>query len=608
MWIRTGSLILIILLALTTAASAARDQVRLELEVQPRSVLVGDSVEISIVVEGDRKAQPQLEGAEAFRIVGTQSGSSVRIINGVISISNTFTYTAVAQRAGTATLTATLKQRGRTLRSEPVSVLVAQAGQAPATPPPSGSVSVPTDAQGRAKPMFMRAILSADKPYVGEQLTVEYRVYIREGVRPRNFSLNEVPEFTGFVAHELITSNRLNFEGVTIDDTPYRAATVKRYALFPVAPGEASIGSLGMQMSVARTSRGRGWDPFEDFFDLSQGRTVQTASQPVSVTVLPLPAAGRPADWREGVGTYKVSAQLDRGETAVGEPVELKIVVEGYGNVDSIPRPQLALDEAIRVYSEKAKPEVVAGYDLVSSKKTFEIILIAAKPGEYEIPAIRVPFWDPKEKGYRVATTAPLRFTATGEAEAAQPQAPGVLSREAIELRGRDLRYIRGDKQSLRPAHKPWSARPAVWIILGLWPLLVLGVTIHQIRVGRLRADRRSWRSRRALREAKQRLTEARALLAKPEAARFYAELHRAVLGFIADKLDAAAPGFSPDELAARLDEAGVSDETIGNLRDLWREADHVRFAGQAADQKRRKDAYGRARDLLADLARELER
>jgi len=608
MRIRTGSLLLIVLLALASAASAARDEVRLELEVQPRSVLVGDAVEIRIVVEGDRKAQPQLEGADAFRIVGSQSGSSVQIVNGVISIANSFTYTAVAQRAGTATLTAVLPLRGRALRSEPVSVLVAPTGQAPPTPTPSGSVGAPTDAQGRVKPMFMRAVLSTAKPYVGEQLTVEYRVYIREGVQPRNFSLNEAPEFTGFVAHELVTSNRLNFEGVTIDDTPYRAATVKRYALFPVAPGEATIGSLGLQMTVARTGRGRSWDPFEDFFDLSQGRTVQTASPPVSVTALPLPTAERPADWREGVGSYAVRAQLDRTETAVGEPVELKIVVEGDGNVDSIPRPHLALDEAIRVYSEKAKPEIVAGLDKVSGAKTFEIILIASQPGEYEIPAIRVPFWDPKEKGYRVATTEPLRFTATGEAEAAQPSAPGVLSREAIELRGRDLRYIRGDRQTLRPAHAPWSARPAVWIALALWPLLVLGVTIYQLRVGRLRADRRSWRSRRALREARQRLTEARALLTKPEAAKFYAELHRAVLGFIADKLDAAAPGFSPDELTARLAGAGVSEESIAALRKLWREADHVRFAGQAADAKQRKDAFGRARDLLADLARELER
>jgi len=605
----------LVICAVTAIIALAADPVKLTLTVDSPVTQVGEPIQAEVSISGRSGSQPELTGANNFKVLGTSSGHSVQLVNGVLTVSTTVAYSLVPLHEGASDITAVLRLGNQTVRSNTIRVTVganrggttAPPGTAPSIPPQGAP---PVDQDGKNAPIFLRASLTPKNPIVGGQVTAEYYVHIREGIQPKRFNITAMPEFTGFVSYELPTSNNLSFVPETIEGQNFRAALIKRWALFPVGPGEATAGPIEVQLEVPQRRRrpSFGIDPFENFDSFfGQGKIVSLSSPPVNITARPAPAANRPPDWDAAVGNYTVRAQLDRSEVPVGEPLELKIVVSGDGNVDAVKRPALRLDNRLRIYSEKDKPEVAVGVERVSGQKTFETILIASAPGDFEIPELRLPFFDPEKNDYRVATAAPLRFKATGQALAEKPQTQGVISRESIELRGRDLRYIRPNLTQLRLRGPALVAAPWIWIALGAWPLLVLGLMLYQLRSGRLRADRRTWRSRRAMREAKQRLAEAEKLLGQQDAIKFYAELHRAVLGFIADKLDAAAPGLGRQELMELLTQRGVNQQAIDVLDALWREADEVRFGGRKAEPHECKEALKKANALLADLGREWE-
>ncbi len=611
---KTGSVLVLALLALALALPAhAQQRTVVTLQASDLSVPLGDSLQLSVSVSGSADGEPTLSGLKNFRVQGTSSGSSVQIINGSITVSHSYSYRLVAVSPGSNDVTAVVRAGNGRVSSNTLHLTVLPAGASPAQPPPTAppddSGKPVTDGAGGIKPIFMRTTVKPTSTVVGGPIIVEYYIYVRDDLNPRQYRIAEAPQFAGFVATELSASNTLTFVNTRVGNGTFNVAMVRRFALFPVAAGPATIGPLVLSIDLPRTRRrGSSFDPFQDFDEFFGGQQrVEVRPDPVTVQVTPVPTAGRPSDWNGAVGDWMIEGALDRTEIPVGEPIELRLKVTGVGNVDTVERPPLALGENLRVYSQSDKSNVVPGIDNISAERTFSVMLIASAPGDYKIPPVRLSFYDPNRKAYRAVETAALSFKATGAAQANQPHSLGLVSRESVELRGRDLRYIRGNHASLRTRSAPLAGSVVLWIALGLWPVVVVGVVLYQARLGRLRSDRGTWRSRRALKEAHRRLAEVKKLLPAADAAQYYSELHRALLNFVADKLDAAAPGLSPEELTALLQSRGVDNTTIDTLFGLWRSADEVRFAGRAADAAERQAAYDRARDLLADLSRDLE-
>jgi hypothetical protein len=608
-WTRTGSLALALLLA--GVAAAAAQGVQLRLDVQPQAAQVGDRLEASVTFSGRGVGQPRLLGADAFEQRGVTSQNSVQFINGQLTVSRGYSFELIARREGRFTLTAEATGPGGTVRSNPAVVIVSGSRPAPPPAPPPTAAPPPAPdrrAGGKSQRFFIQALVKPTNPVVGRQVTVEYYLYLRDDVNAEKYELVGQPDFVGFTQRELTSSTRLTFMQDNVDGVSYQTALIKRFALFPTAAGDQTIGPLTLRIQYLRDDRRRSRDPFDMFPSLLRERDVaEVSSDPVVVDVQPLPAGGQPPDFAGDVGKYEIKAELDRAEAPLGEPFTLKLTVSGEGNLDTLRRPKLALDNDLRVYTDSERVEITPSVEKVLGKKVFETILISNASGEHEIPPIRLPYFDPDAREYRVATTAPLRIRITGDNAAGPAKQLNMVTRESVELRGRDLRYIRRDKPTVRLEQTALVAQPAFWAAFGVWPLLVAGLVLWRRRQGRLHADRRAYRSRRALKEARQRLRAAADLRAKGEPAQYYAELHRAVIGFIADKLDAAAPGLDRLALAQSLQEKGVRDEPLALLDALWREADGVRFGGLPSDEPGRKAALDRAHRLLAELGEELE-
>ena len=112
-------------------------------------------------------------------------------------------------------------------------------------------------------------------------------------------------------------------------------------------------------------------------------------------------------------------------------------------------------------------------------------------------------------------------------------------------------------------------------------------------------------RSHRANQIAKKRLGQAHRLMKIPTQKEFYAEISRALLGFIADKLNLAQAGLMTDDAAEKLKERQVEDPIISDLLGCLRECDFQRFAPADVTMESMQVLYNRARSAIINLEKE---
>jgi hypothetical protein len=149
------------------------------------------------------------------------------------------------------------------------------------------------------------------------------------------------------------------------------------------------------------------------------------ASKPVEVDVIDPPTEGRPSNFTGAVGHFRVTAQFEPPTGATGQPVTLRVRVEGQGNAKLIELPKLDLPPTFEIYDQKNNAKYLKDG---SSFKEFEVMIIPRQPGVFDIPPIQIATFDPQSKKYGAVGSQPLRLTVTGAGTAAAltPTAPGV--------------------------------------------------------------------------------------------------------------------------------------------------------------------------------------
>ena len=130
-----------------------------------------------------------------------------------------------------------------------------------------------------------------------------------------------------------------------VNGREYQVFTIKKQALFATATGKLKIPS-----STFAVSAGTGGDLFGIF---GRTQTLYRKTDELFLDVKPLPVAGRPADFRNAVGSFNLTAGIDKTQAATGEAVALRVRLEGKGNLKMIPDISMPAIPDFTVYSSK---------------------------------------------------------------------------------------------------------------------------------------------------------------------------------------------------------------------------------------------------------------
>ena len=570
------------------AAAVAFAQTEIKVEA-PNVVAADEQFNVTFIIEGeDSPSDFAWTSGEEFQIQwGPQQGksTSIQIVNGKRSktVQSTYTYVLRPVRTGRFSIpAATAKVKGRQISSQTKTIEVASAGAASAQRPQTGQQPQRQSAGVSDSDIFMTLTLDRTKVVVGEPITATLKLYQRVNIA--GFENVSFPTFNGFWSQETEAPTNIEFNREVYDGQIYNAALLRKFTLIPQQQGQVTINPAEMTCLVnIRVSSG-GTSIFDGFFDDYRTVRKKVSTKPVTVTVSPLPA-GAPASFAGGVGEFRISAKVSKDTLKTHEAASLLVTVSGKGNVSLLEAPKVNFPPDMEVYDTK----VSDGIDKtgLSGSRTYEFPFIPRSYGDFVIEPVKYSYYDVNQKKYVTLETAPISLVVLkgNETEYAGVIVSGPVQKDVKNLAS-DIRFINVKDSTLVPQGSFFVGTALFWVLLVALFLVVSVLWAALRHLAARRADVAGTRNRKATKMALRRLHLANTFLKQNLYTAFYEELHKALLGFISDKLNIPASELSRDRISEALTEGGVDAahaETFIGILDACEFARYAPSAGNDA-------------------------
>lgn len=594
---------------------SAQNVIRVE---APDVVAVNEQFNVTFIIEGEKSPSDfQWSSGDDFQLVwGPQKGSSssIQIINGKRSSSHqtTFTYILIPKATGTFQLpVATALLSGDRISSTQASIQVVSDGASSSQSSgknggkSSGGGQTSSTGSGEisSNDLFMRLSLSRTEVVIGEPITATLKIYQRANVV--GFENAKFPTFNGFWSQETYVPNNIEFKRESLDDKIYNTAVLRTYVLIPQQSGAITIDPAELVCLVnIRTAPSTSNSLFDSFFQ-DEYRTIRkrVTTPAVKVKVNPLPA-GQPASFGGGVGNFGISARLTTDNLKTHDAASLVITVSGRGNVALLEEPKVNFPPDFEVYDTKTTENTDKSNGGTSGSKSFEYPFIPRSHGDFTIDPVEYSYYDVNAGKYVTLRTEPLHVkVAKGKGGDSTPVTTvnSGVERKDVKSLADDIRFIFTGKSGLSGSGSFFVGSVFFWILLALMILGATSVYLAFRKVAAMRADVAGTKNRRATKMAQKRLKLAGEYLDKNLYTAFYEELHKALIGFVSDKLNMDMSEISKDNIASALTEGGVSEEQTKAFTDLLDACEFARYSPDGGNEAMRSH-YDAALKVISSI------
>jgi hypothetical protein len=342
------------------------------------------------------------------------------------------------------------------------------------------------------------AEVDKEKAYLGEQITLTYKLYKHVDVSVASIDQFQMPEFPGFWTEDLYTPQRLQYQAqqVTIQGVKYQVANLGQRALFPIPSGNHRIPSVKVKAHIEIKKKKRRRDPFfdpffESFFSERKTKVLRSKEKNIIIQSFPEP---RPFDFSGAVGAFNIGAVTDREAAKVNEGLTFTVAMTGTGNLGLFSLPEIKFPDEVEAFPPTDTFEKDTFRDELTGTQSWEYILIPRQAGNITIPRIQMSYFDPNSDTWKRAQTDPIEISvAPGDTELYTGS--GLTKRE-VELIGQDIRFIHTDPVAFKGQYQ---GRSTIAILLYLCSV---GIFISPTFISRFTGYRLSTAEDRQIRRA----------------------------------------------------------------------------------------------------------
>jgi hypothetical protein len=429
---RTFCLAVTLMAAFVVAARAATVTATLD----PAEISMGDSTQLTVTVSG-AQGQPSVPNVDGLDITPVGQSTQIEIVNGSITANASYTYNITPQRDGTFVIPAL---RLSNASSQPLTLHVTKtpgitsapapqtaqqqpqnSGSGPVVQPPPNAAPDQNAPQPTNRYGGIQISLPKKQLFVGETVPVDIKVILPERFQAE---VQELPQFTsdGFALNALGTKPEQDVE--MWGGQPCRVLTWHS-ALTAIKTGDYPVHLQEDEQVVVPIQRRQNNDDDDDIFggffrqfaQMGQRKNVAMQSDPLTLTVLPLPQENRPAGFGGAVGQFDVEASATPTKVNAGDPVTLRLKISGMGDFDRVSSDLVSSSAQWKTYSTKTHFDAndSAGY---TGTKTIEQPIIPADSTVTSIPSLSFSYFDPDKREYVTRTTPPIPVEVTGTAVA----------------------------------------------------------------------------------------------------------------------------------------------------------------------------------------------
>ncbi len=397
--------------ALFTGNAVAQVQVFAQVDSQ-KDIYVGESFTYHVIIDGENNpGQVDLAPLAKYnpRSAGNRdvSQTSISIINGKTTQNvvkrYVMSYSLVSNQAGR-------------IEISPVKVTVAEKSYQ--TNPVSVNILKP----GTTDQLDLEVTLSEQQCYVGQPVLMTIKFYFSADISDPQFN---IPVFNGdsfyFENPDILDQQVKEFDlgsGTTVLVSQHQVmhkgkqsnVLILRKILIPKVSGPVQLEPTVVSTDVAvgrSRSRGRFFDDF--FSSGKQYKRFMVRSEPLTLTVLPLPEQGEPDGFYGLVGRYTISASAKpTTDVYMGDPITLTIKIGGSKYLKLVQWPKLeqvpGLAANFKMPSQKAPPTIA------DDSKVFTQTIRPDNNQANVIPSIPLAYFDPDTGSYNVAKSKPIKL------------------------------------------------------------------------------------------------------------------------------------------------------------------------------------------------------
>lgn len=530
-----------------------------EVSIQAKEVLVGVPFEVTFQLknaEGTRFTPPSFPGFSAGAISEMRGMSYV---NGKSSTSQSWILELTPNKPGVFSIgVATVLVAGQTLSTKPLTVNVLYASNSF-----KGNVNVPPGSDDR---IFIAAEFDRKKAYIGQQVSWRIRLYTQLSVE--GYDIIALPEFDGFYSKEKIRYDK-RVEYINLRKKKYAVRTLHEEALFPQETGELLVGAARVSVGIEQ--------PGAQGF-LFGPKPVSLQTQPISLTVSPLPPAPSP-EFTGGVGQYSWEVKADTTQLTTDDALTIIVEVKGNGDARRFAPPKISAPLNCEIFEPRIlEEEEYESETGILHRKRLEYIVLPKDTGTLEIQPM-LAYFDTDSNRYGRLLAPVIRFAVT---PGKNYSSPNVLS---------DTLSAEPSLPKLPGFWEKFAARfnAALWWSLWVIPLLILGVFLWfrkqkptpPILPKPASPDPPKSQSS-ALEAARQRFQHAGRLLKDEDPIRFYDELLKSLQAWLSARVGLQPAQFNDTDVQVILTQRGATPIRIQALLSVWHTCEQAIYGGQA--------------------------
>lgn len=559
--------------------------------------------------KGSNLRLPEVEGLMLLAGPHTSQQFSSHTVNGKTTRSEEYKYTYVlmAEKEGEYTIgSASIEIDGKQYTSNTLTIKAVK-GEEPAGNQGAGQA----DSQGSRQEsssslneenLFLRAEVSRNPLYLGESLVLTLRVYTRLSLQ--GFGDSKMPSFNGFLAEE-VPLGQPAMEQVEYNGRIYSSAVIYQRILFPQHTGEITIDPFELECVVRQRVGRRSNDIFDMMFSNIQDVRVVRKTRPITITVNPLPAQGKPATFGGLVGTLSMSTSLSADTLRANDALTYKVTFRGFGNMKLMDAPKISFPHDFEVYDPKVTRDIKTANGSTSGTVTYEYLVIPRYGGDYTIPAPAYSYFDSRSRSYRTLRGDSYAVHVLKGNETVTIAGEGAVQsfkKEDVRVLGEDIRYIKAEPVKLTPGGVRFFGTTAYRLSL-LIPLVlcVAGMLLNRRRI-KANADLVRVKSKAANKMARKRLKSAAAAMRENDAPRFYQEVLTALWGYVSYKMNISASALNRDNISEHLARWQVPQETAAAFIGLLDACEFARYAPGSGSETEIENTYAESIRIITAL------
>ncbi|MDD5496304.1 MAG: BatD family protein [Candidatus Omnitrophica bacterium] len=600
--------IILLLGAMVFSSAIQAKEMTFEASLDKASVAIGEKAQLGLTFQGTQTMPaPDISSMDGLEIRYLGPSTMMTVINGKVSSSITHMYSVTPLKPGKFQLGPYSFNYMGDKYTSGIVYLEAEEGAVSARRPRTEKPPVSASELDLGDRIFVTLAVAKKTAYVNELVPITIKLYVNR----LNVSDIQLPTF----AQEDFSKVEFREPKQTREAYAGRIYDVLEFKtnIFSTRSGEFTIGPAQIKCNLMVKKRTRtapnvddffdNQSPFDDFFTRYEKSPLELKSDDVKFTVLGLPEAGRPKDFSGAVGDYQFIFSATPKKLKVGDPLTVRMDINGTGNLNTVLIPKLENTDGFRMYEPQINTQ--------ERSKNFVQVLMPENDKVRQVPRATFTYFDPTRKEYKTITQGPIpieveKYKETGPAQVVgpPPAAPGTAMFEPREELARDIIYI---KESIGHVVKKGRKLYENKIFLGalLLPLFFLLVFyVVNERRNRLRTDKKFAGRLAAFKASRHGFKKLNHCIETHNQKLFYDTLFKTLQGYLGGKLHIPAHGITFDVVEPALRKKGVDLEILHKIKRLFDVCDEAKFALSQMNELRMGDNVRDLKEMIAYVER----